>query len=189
MRGVRYVDRQVLRPGKNRGSITATDLAPQQELAVYRVLQEALQNVHKHANATTVGVVWQRSNTAWTLHVTDGPRFKGTDIPSDFHYFNWVDQHNVAGLGANTPFATGSNSEAILALDPKTGKWLKLRVPYPLGFYHRGMDGRIDDPAAGWKGRGLWSASGDRTPWLNELGKGARPMAVHIQVRPDPLAH
>src|SRR5437762_5491544 len=51
--------------------ITATDLAPQQELAVYRVLQEALQNVHKHANATTVGVVWQRSKTAWALHVTD----------------------------------------------------------------------------------------------------------------------
>ena len=49
----------------------ATDLAPQQELAVYRVLQEALQNVHKHANATTVGVMWQRSKTAWTLHVTD----------------------------------------------------------------------------------------------------------------------
>ena len=48
-----------------------TELAPQNELAVYRVLQEALQNVHKHANATTVGVVWQRSASAWTLHVTD----------------------------------------------------------------------------------------------------------------------
>ena len=48
-----------------------TDLTPQNELAVYRVLQEALQNVHKHANATTVGVVWSRSSMAWTLHVTD----------------------------------------------------------------------------------------------------------------------
>jgi signal transduction histidine kinase len=48
-----------------------TELPPQQELAVYRVLQEALQNVHKHANATTVGVVWQRSATSWALHVTD----------------------------------------------------------------------------------------------------------------------
>jgi len=50
------------------------------------------------------------------------------------------------------------------------------------------MDGRIDDPAAGWKGRGLWSTSGDRTPWLMEGGKGSRPRAVQIQVRPDPLA-
>ncbi|HYR94476.1 MAG TPA: sensor histidine kinase [Methylomirabilota bacterium] len=50
---------------------TDTDLSPQHELAVYRVLQEALQNVHKHAQATTVGVVWQRSATSWALHVTD----------------------------------------------------------------------------------------------------------------------
>jgi hypothetical protein len=49
------------------------------------------------------------------------------------------------------------------------------------------LDGRIDDPNAGWKGRGLWSTNGDRTPWLKEGGKGSRPRAVHIQFRPDPL--
>ena len=32
-----------------------------------------------------------------------------------------------------------------------------MRVPYPMGFHARGLDGRIDDPDAGWKGRGLWS--------------------------------
>ncbi len=70
------------------------------------------------------------------------------------------------------------------------GKMILMRVPYPMGYYAKGLDARIDDPNAGWKGRGLWSASGDRpAPWLNERGKGARPMAVHIQVRPDPLAH
>ena len=49
-----------------------------------------------------------------------------------------------------------------------------LRVPYPMGFYAKGLDGRIDDPNAGWKGRGLWSANGDRTPWLNETRQGRR---------------
>jgi len=43
--------------------------------------------------------------------------------------------------------------------------------------------------AAGWKGRGLWSTNGDRAPWLMENGLGSRPRAVHIQLRPDPLAH
>ena len=50
---------------------TPTELGPQHELAVYRVLQEALQNVHKHAHATTVGVVWQKSSLTWALHITD----------------------------------------------------------------------------------------------------------------------
>jgi hypothetical protein len=51
-----------------------------------------------------------------------------------------------------------------------------------------GLDGRIDDPNAGWKGRGLWTSSGDRAPWLIEGGKGMKPVAVHFQLRPDPLA-
>src|SRR5947208_12905544 len=48
-----------------------TGLTPTAELAIYRVMQEALQNVHKHARATSVGVNWSRSNRTWVLHVTD----------------------------------------------------------------------------------------------------------------------
>ena len=124
----------------------------------------------------------------WKLYVSDGPRLKGTDIPADFHYYNWVDQHDIAGFGANTPLATGSNSDAILVLDPESGEWTKLRVPYPLGFYHRGLDGRIDDPDAGWKGRGLWANYGTHLIWHTEGGKGTRGKLVHFQIRPDPLA-
>jgi two-component system, NarL family, sensor histidine kinase DegS len=48
-----------------------TGLTPMQELAVYRVMQEALQNVHKHAHASGVGIAWSRANDNWVLHVTD----------------------------------------------------------------------------------------------------------------------
>jgi len=125
----------------------------------------------------------------WTLYRTDGPTFQGTDVPADFHYFNWVDQHNVAGFGPDTPIATGSNSDALLVLDPDTGDWTKLRVPYPLGFYHRGLDGRIDDPEAGWKGRALYANYGTHLIWHIEGGKGAVGKAVKFQIRPDPLAY
>ncbi|HVH28281.1 MAG TPA: carboxypeptidase-like regulatory domain-containing protein [Vicinamibacterales bacterium] len=124
----------------------------------------------------------------WTLYQTDGPKLKGTDVPADFHYYNWVDQHNISGLGANTPFATGSNSDALLALNPQTRQWVTLRVPYPLGFYSRGMDGRIDDPKAGWKGRGLWANYGTHFVWHIEGGKGTKGKMVKFQIRPDPLA-
>ena len=124
----------------------------------------------------------------WTLYQTDGPKLKGTNVPADFHYYNWVDQHNVLGLGANRPIATGSNSDALLVLDPQTRQWVTLRVPYPLGFYSRGLDGRIDDPKAGWKGRGLWANYGTHFVWHIEGGKGTKGKLVHFQVRPDPLA-
>ena len=64
-----------------------------------------------------------------------------------------------------------------------------LVVPYPMGFYAKGMDGRIDDPKAGWKGRALFASDGGRAPWHIEGGKGTRPKVHKFQLRPDPLAH
>ena len=64
-----------------------------------------------------------------------------------------------------------------------------LRVPYPQGFFARGLDGRIDDPHAGWKGRGVWATYGEAATWHIEGGKGVRPGIVKFQVRPDPLAN
>ena len=82
--------------------------------------------------------------------------------------------------------STGNLHDGLIAYERRQDD--SLRVPYPLGFYAKGFDGRIDDPKAGWKGRGLWSSSGDRAPWLMETGKGAKPMAVQFQLRPNPLA-
>src|ERR1043166_4182576 len=124
----------------------------------------------------------------WTLYQTKGPKLKGTQIPSDFHYYNWVDQQNISGFGADTPFATGSNSDALLALNTRTGEWTYLRVPHPLGFYSRGMDGRIDDARAGWKGRALYANYGTHFVWHIEGGKGTKGKIVKFQMRPNPLA-
>jgi hypothetical protein len=125
----------------------------------------------------------------WTLYQTTGPKFKNSPYPTDFHYFNWVDQFNTSGVfGPNTPIATGSNSDSLLALDPATGKWTTLRVPYPLGFYSRGLDGRIDDPNTGWKGRALYSNYGTHFVWHMEGGKGTRGKEIKFQLRPDPMA-
>jgi len=122
----------------------------------------------------------------WKLHKYPGPGF--AEVPNssaEASYYTWVDHHNAVGLGKDVPISTANLQDGFVGF--KDGKMILMRVPYPMGFYAKGLDARIDDPNAGWKGRGLWSASGDRTPWLNELGKGARPMAVQIQVRNTPL--
>jgi hypothetical protein len=123
----------------------------------------------------------------WTFYKYPGPGFEGIgDNSAEASYYSWVDQHNTAGLGADVPVSTGNENDGLIAR--KDGKMIVLRVPYPMGFYAKGLDGRIDDPNAGWKGRGLWAAAGDRTPWLKEGSKGSTPFAAHFQVRPDPLA-
>ncbi len=128
-------------------------------------------------------------NEGWTFYPTPGPNLKGTPYRADHHYYNWVDQFDTLGLGADIPIAAGSNSDSLLALLPETNEWFVLRVPYPLGFFTRGLDGRIDDPNAGWKGRGVWATYGASVTWHTELGyDGVSPSLVKFQVRPDPLA-
>ncbi|MGE0816219.1 MAG: carboxypeptidase-like regulatory domain-containing protein [Vicinamibacterales bacterium] len=123
----------------------------------------------------------------WSFHQYPGPGFRGLgENSAESSYYSWVDQHDTFGLGKDVPMSTGNLNDGLIAY--AGGRMVVLRVPYPLGFYAKGFDGRIDDPAGGWKGRGLWAANGDRTPWLIEGGKGTRPLAAHFQLRPDPLA-
>jgi hypothetical protein len=123
----------------------------------------------------------------WSFHRLPGPGFVNVPQMSvESSYYTWVDQRNTLGLGANVPIATGNLFDGVHAL--VDDKFVTLRIPYPLGFYAKGLEGRIDDAAGGWKGRGLWITSGDRTPWHKEGGKGMKPLVVHFQVRPSPLA-
>jgi hypothetical protein len=50
------------------------------------------------------------------------------------------------------------------------------------------MDGRIDDPNAGWKGRAIYADYGPNAVWHMEGGLGTRSAVVKFQLRPDPLA-
>jgi len=130
----------------------------------------------------------QHCPEGWTLFTEPLPQIKGVteNGSAEASYFTWVDQFDALGLGKNTPINTGNESEALLAL--KDGQWVIMRVPYPLGFYTKWMDGRIDDANAGWKGRGLWATVSTRAPFHMETGKGTTSKVLHFQLRPNPLA-
>ena len=89
--------------------------------------------------------------------------------------------------GKDVPLATGNLSEGLLVLD--NGKFITLRVPYPMGYYAKGLDGRIDNPNTGWKGKGIYTPVSTRAPAHMEGGKGTLPKLVKFQMRPDPLAN
>ena len=124
----------------------------------------------------------------WTLHQLPGPQLRDVPDPgsAEASYYTWVDWFDTFGLGPNVPIAMGNLNSSILAL--VNGRFINITLPYPMGFFAKNVDGRVDDPNAGWKGKALWSTYGTRTMFHLEGGKDSRPKAVKIQLRPNPLS-
>jgi hypothetical protein len=124
----------------------------------------------------------------WTFHQLPGPQLRDVQDPgsAEASYYTWIDWFDTFGLGRNVPIAMGNLNSSILAL--VDGQFVNFTLPYPMGFFAKNVDGRIDDPNAGWKGKALWSTYGTRTMYHLEGGKENRPKAVKIQLRPNPLA-
>ena len=151
-------------------------------------------------DATTDGRLWFGTGSGhlgrfdpateqFTYWESPGPQPTGAEDDTgsaDFHYYIFVDQFDAFGLGRDMVILTGANADALLIFDPTTEEFMVVRVPYPLTMYHRGLDGRIDDPEAGWKGRGLWVNYGNDPVKYVETEIG---YVNHIQLRPDPLAY
>jgi hypothetical protein len=125
----------------------------------------------------------------WTLYQLPGPQLRDVKQPgsAEASYYVWVDWFNTFGLGENVPIVMGNLNSSIFAL--VGGKLVNFVVPYPMGFFAKNVDGRIDDPDAGWKGRELWTTYGTRAMFHLEGGRDNKPKAVRLQLRPDPLAH
>ena len=125
----------------------------------------------------------------WTLLRMPGPQFRGLPESgsANHSYYVWVDRYNTLGLGRNVPIFTTNGAEALTAV--VNGKAVEIRVPYPTGFFTKLLDARVDDPKAGWKGKGVWTMSGTRTVFHNEGGTANSPKVYHVQLRPNPLAN
>lgn len=126
----------------------------------------------------------------WTLYRSPGPLLGSGGAPeerigADFHYYLFVDQFDTLGMGKDTVILNGTGSDALLAFDQKTETFTVIRIPYPLNTFTRGLDGRIDDPAAGWKGRGLWFTNGADPIIHSEVPQS---YVGKVQLRPSPLA-
>jgi len=124
----------------------------------------------------------------WTFFQLPGPQLKDVTEPgsAEASYYTWIDRFDVVGLGRNVPIAMGNLNSSIFAL--VGGRFINITLPYPMGFFAKNVDARIDDPNTGWKGRALWSTYGTRAMFHLEGGTANQPKAVKIQLRPDPLA-
>ena len=134
----------------------------------------------------------QQCPEGWSFFDSPGPKIQGVKVGSaDYHYLMWVDLHDTLGMGKDVPIVAGSNSDSLLAFNDATKKWTVLRVPYPMSFHTRGMDGRFENVNTGWKGKGVFATYASEPVWHQEGGDDglSGPQLVKFQVRPDPLAH
>ena len=155
------------------------------------VVADAIGSFDRRRCATLNGpaaATGQHCPEGWTFYPIPGPTMQGTPYKAESTYLMTIDRQDVLGLGKNTPIAYADNSDSMLALRPVTGEWVRLRIPYPLGFLGRVIDPRIDDAEAGWKGRGMWSNYSQLAVWHIEGAKGTNGKLVKLQLRPHPLA-
>ena len=125
----------------------------------------------------------------WTIYRDPKePNFTNSPYKSTEHYLTHLDNWDTLGLGADSPTYGSTNTDSMEVLSLKTKEWVTMRVPYPMGFFTRHANGRIDDPGAGWKGKGFWASYASYAAWHAEGGKGTLPKAVKFQIRPNPLA-
>ncbi len=125
----------------------------------------------------------------WTLYPIPGPTFKSDPtVKSDYNYYMFIDRYNSLGLGNNAVVVDGANSDSLIVFQQETKTWIRMTVPYPMGFFSRFLDARVDDPKGGWKGRGAFAANEMRGSQLTEGGRSMTSTLAHFQVRPDPLA-
>jgi hypothetical protein len=136
----------------------------------------------------------------WTFYKYPGPGFAGIgDNSAEASYYTWVDQHNALGLGPDVPISTGNENDALLAL--VGGKWVVLRVPYPLSFYFmpRGLTAASTIPTPGGRAadcgrpaatarRGSRKAAREpsRSPFISSCGPIRSPIERSAVGRPQP---
>jgi hypothetical protein len=129
----------------------------------------------------------------WTMYRKNEPTYANSIFHANESYLQHLDAHDTLGLGRDVPVYGSVNTDALEAFVPARKQFVTLRVPYPMGFFPRSANGRIDDPKAGWKGKGLWASYSTYATWHIEGGKGeggsgVLPKAVKFQFRPNPLA-
>lgn len=102
-------------------SITTLDVAPQQSVALFRILQEALTNVVRHAKASQVTVQLLIENNILIMEIVDN----GIGFPKNHKVRN--DSYGLIGMNERVFLLEG---ELIIEGKPGEGTIVRIEMPY-----------------------------------------------------------
>jgi two-component system NarL family sensor kinase len=98
------------------------ELPEQKKLILFRIIQEGLQNIIKHADATDVQIVFLWLATALEVTITDnGKGFESGSTPQS---------HSGMGLNNMQTRATLTGGSCIIQSLPNAGTTIKISIPY-----------------------------------------------------------
>jgi len=112
------VQAEVYVPGEERR------LSPETELALFRIAQEALSNVLKHAHASSVSVTLKFGKDKVTMSISDNGQ--GFKLPVTLSHFVRKDKFGLVGINERVVFLGGS-----LKIDSSPGKGTIVKVVLP----------------------------------------------------------
>lgn len=104
-------------------SITTLDVAPQQSVALFRILQEALTNVVRHAKATQITVQLLIDNNILIMEIVDN----GIGFPKNHKVRN--DSYGLIGMNERVFLLEG---ELIIEGRPGEGTIVRIEMPYTI---------------------------------------------------------
>ncbi|KPV42764.1 histidine kinase [Alicyclobacillus ferrooxydans] len=95
------------------------DIAPARQVAIYRLIQELLNNVHKHAEATNVKIAFSQSKSDLIIQVADNGKGFDPDLIPEGHY-------GLAGMKERIEYLDGT---FLIESAPGTGARFEIRLP------------------------------------------------------------
>jgi len=116
----------------------------------------------------------------WAFHKYPGPGSPASAIQPPSRATIVGRPPHALGMGENVPVSTANLMDGLVALG-KDARWLSLRVPYPMGFFAKGLDGRIDDPNAVGRAGDLGRRVATR-PVAGRGRQGHEADGVHFQL-------
>ena len=99
------------------GQLRVVDLAPEQSIVVFRIVQEALTNVARHANASAVKVLMRQNQRATTVQIQDNGRGISEDAMLAASSIGLAGCASVPTIGATLSILTRTG-KATIAHDP-----------------------------------------------------------------------
>ncbi|RDH85239.1 MAG: hypothetical protein DIZ80_02140 [endosymbiont of Galathealinum brachiosum] len=111
-------------------NIDEHDISDDKKTVIYRIVQESMNNIAKHGDATTIQLELNRSNSNLNLNISDNGR--GFNISSLTKKLNKSDQPSICGFGLNSMRERAESINGTFKIESKPGKGTSILVSWKI---------------------------------------------------------